>query len=544
MARIRNRLTQVVVLVTLATVLAPGTRAQDVAAPEAEAAGDPEARRRTIERVTGLVDRIAGEARGIDDPRMRLAVQLQAAAMLWDRNPDRAREVYVEAFESLPAAAGPGDGAPASATLREDLLAAVARRDAALAEKLAARVVTAEAAAAQDPASRAAMLANLAVEMVGSDPQRAAALARLSLEQRLTPEFGRVLVVLRGVDAPRADALYAVALEDFVHDPLPRLADARILGAYLGSYGSALLDGVAPATVRAFLETSFRMIAGTALDSPDAAAAYFFGRTLAGSFPRYLPERSAELDSRLAVLGQAIGRAAGPTGVAEAHGQSADLVHARAAEAAFLRDDEKGAHAEAAAIEDAEVRARVYGAASIRLISRRRFDEAVREIERVPSPSRRATLLVQLAHAARANGDSVYALSTLSEAVRQALREPNAPLRLQALMSISGGFATVDAIRGFEALETAVDAVNKAVLAIDPGTADAAAPRTMWLNYDATFGRLAGTDFDRALLLAGRFDTRGYRLLAELATCRGGLAAVSGDDSDGLADDDVAAGGE
>ncbi len=64
----------------------------------------------------------------------------------------------------------------------------------------------------------------------------------------------------------------------------------------------------------------------------------------------------------------------------------------------------------------------------------------------------------------------------------------------------------------------------------------------MSLNFDATFGRLAGEDFDRALLLAARFDPRGHRLLAELAVCRGGLAAVGVQANEDVSDDEILSG--
>jgi hypothetical protein len=93
-----------------------------------------EVRTRAVERVAGLADRIAIEARSLEDPKIRLTVQVQSAALLWAQAPERSREVYVEAFESLML--------PTSAmlevrqraeSLRAELLAAVARRDPSLA---------------------------------------------------------------------------------------------------------------------------------------------------------------------------------------------------------------------------------------------------------------------------------------------------------------------------------------------------------------------------------------------------------------------------
>ena len=183
------------------------TLAQDSLPTRAVSEESAESRTRAVDRVAGLVDRIATEARSLDDPKIRLTVQVQSAALLWPHSPDRSREVYTEAFEALlPQMSATPEARERAESLRADLLTAVARRDPSLAEKLATRAAAADAAAAADPGSRAEMLAKLALEMVGSDPARAEAIGRQSLEERLTPAFVSFLVVLRGVEPARADA--------------------------------------------------------------------------------------------------------------------------------------------------------------------------------------------------------------------------------------------------------------------------------------------------------------------------------------------------
>jgi len=501
-------------------------------------------RKRAVERVVGLVDRIADDARSLEDPKTRLAIQVQSAALLWPLSPDRSREVYVEAFEALaPPPSASTEVRQRADGLRGELLTAIARRDPALAEKLASRAAASEAAASTDAGSRAEMLANLALEMVGSDPARAAALGRQSLDERLTPALIRFLVVLRGLEPARADSIFAAALEVFARSLTPRISEARVLGDYLGANGQTHVDGVPAAAIRAFLDVAFRLIASTQLDSSEASAAYFLGRSIGASFPRYLPERAAELERRLAVLGQSVSRGPAAAGPADIRAETADSKRARDADAAFGRDDYKTAHAEAAAIEDLELKTRVYSAGVLRLVALRRFEDATQEIEQVPSPARRATLLVQIAHAAAARGDTVTAEASLASAVRESLREQKVAPRLQSLMSVVAGFSSLDAMRGFETLETAIEAINKAVRSIDADAPGKQPPPAVSLNFDATFGRLAGQDFERALLLAGRFDPRGHRLLAELAVCRGALAAFGDMQDQDVADEEVLSGG-
>src|SRR6185369_1754093 len=150
--------------------------------------------------------------------------------------------------------------------------------------------------------TRSDILANAAIEALPGDPARAAAIGRFALADGITTSFLRLLVVLRGVDAARADGLFTSALSVLARNPSPRLSDIQLLGSYIGANGQSQLDGVPAEAMRAFLEVAFRAINLTPVDSRDTTAAYFMGRQLAGAFARYMPDRMPELDARLALL--------------------------------------------------------------------------------------------------------------------------------------------------------------------------------------------------------------------------------------------------
>jgi hypothetical protein len=358
--------------------------------------------------------------------------------------------------------------------------------------------------------------------MLPDDPARAAALGRVALGDQVTPAFMRLLVVLRGVDVARADALFAAAVSVQARTLSPRIADVQMLGSYIGANGDAQLAGASVDTVRAFLESAFRALLQAPIDSSDATAAYFLGRQLFPAYTRYLPERLAELDARITLLSRSTGFQAVAVPAANRSAESADAVHARAASAAIDRDDLTTVHAEAAAIEDDDLRSRVYAQSALYLIKLRRLGEAAREAARVPDRARRATLLVQLARAAYSSGDVAYAVQTLGEAEDEAARSDTPAARLQALFSVTSAFVEVDPMRAFDSMKGAVESVNRASRAVGP----AAPVNPASLNFDATLARLARLDFDRALLLADLLDARGHRLLAEISVCRGGLAAA------------------
>jgi hypothetical protein len=518
----------VVALLALAlgSVRAP---AQQPDAGEGERADEVVLKARLAERIAGLLNEVAYDARAVDDPSVRLSCQMQAAGLLWSREPERAREIYVEAFEALlPSQSSSTEERDRAIALMPDVLAGVARRDPALAERLADRfaLVKVEGSSSDRAAERAEALAAAAIEMLPGDPARAADLARLALSERLTPNVMRLLVVLRGVDAARADALFATAIGVLARAQAPRIGDVQMLAFYVGANGSTKLDGVPADALRAYLEIAFRQIVLTPLDSRDASTVYFLGRQLAGAFGRHLPHRLPELESRIALLASSSGFQDAAMQAADRTGDTADARHARAATAAIERDDYRTVHAEAAAIEDGDLQTRVYAQASLHLIRQRRLDEAAREIRRVPDPARRATLLIPLALAAYSRDDIASAVETLSWASREAGRSERPGARLQALFSIASAYVAVDQLLAFDAMRAAIEAVNRALLAEKAEVRKTLAPGS--LNFDATLARLARLDFDRALLLAQEFDSRGHELMAVLAVCKGGLA-FSGD---------------
>src|SRR6185369_9706718 len=121
------------------------------------------------------------------------------------------------------------------------------------------------------------------------------------------------------------------------------------------------------------------------------------------------------------------------------------------------------------------------------------------EIDRVPDPARRATLLIQLAHVAYSRGDIAYAVNALSWAGREAARESDTGPRLQALFSVASAFVDVDALHAFDAMQAAIDGVNSASRAVDAPRLNPRVLAPASFNFDATLARLARVDFDRSL---------------------------------------------
>jgi hypothetical protein len=530
-------------LLTLCALLAcagPAAAAQQTGQPtggpassSSSATADPEAvalaRARPGDQISTLLPQLAAGAKQIADPDVRLSAQLEVAALLWPRDPEQARRVYADVFDCLTRDAFASAEQKATALERLScLLRHAARRDAALAERFADRMSPLLAGEASGGAARASyraeVLTKAALEMLPRDPGRAAALGRLALADGVTASLVHLLVVLHGVDAPRADTLFGAALVGFLQNPRPRLSEVGTLALYLVATSGDGPIGVAPDVMRTYLDVAFSLIARTPSDPAQAASAYFVGRQLASFYPVYLRERGLELEARIAVLAQSEGMlgAERVAAVWARRPDSPDTAHALAAMVAHARDDEATAAAETAAIQDDSLRSRLVAQATLRFLRLGRFEEAGREIGRIPDPARRASLLVQVARAANARGESVRAVEALLEAANEAERAAAAAQRIQALFSIVSAWAEIDPVRAFETLQRAVNQLNDAVRSEEGRCPLSRPPALGSLDFDGAFGRLARIDFDGALLLARGLEGAAARVVAELAVCRGG----------------------
>ena len=65
----------------------------------------------------------------------------------------------------------------------------------------------------RDSAERRELLMSAAFQIVDRDPQQAMAFAQMSLALGVSPNFARLLTMLRNVDHERADLLFSNALE-------------------------------------------------------------------------------------------------------------------------------------------------------------------------------------------------------------------------------------------------------------------------------------------------------------------------------------------
>jgi hypothetical protein len=551
------------------------------------------------ERIISLLDQLADQARQSDDMTFAVRAQSQAATLLWPHDPERARAIYRRAFQSVTAPTAPrsiektgnndklaSNLVPAERLqLRSELLNQIAGRDPELADELArtlaessgskdgcpapggcdqiSPVQTQAPASSREEVERREMLISVALRIVEREPQQAMALAQMSFALGLSPNFSRLLMLMRASEPGLADLLFSSAVARLERLPAVDLSYIHTLGSYLISAGSSAREAMGRPLVARFLNLAFSQIArrgdlaasitgARAAKGDESAAVYFIGRQLTDLFARYQPDRLAQLQRNINELTEAGSdsvielvsyEASGPAEMESAaldikDSRERDALYARAALAWLAKDEPRRAQAAAFEIGDAEMRDRVLGQIVRKHSVEGRIEDAVALARRIEDGSSRVDALVMLASSALASKNKPRAIEILNEAETSStkLRAPVA--RMNSLLKVASSVSDFDAPRGFEMMQSVIKAINEASSVQQPepkqpglarasSSTDPSRPgigESYKSALESTLALLARADFERALLLAQQIEMKEAAVAAQLAVCRGGLA--------------------
>jgi hypothetical protein len=511
-----------------------------------------------------LLAQIADQARTSEDTAFAVRVQSQAATLMWPMDRERARAVFRRAFQTT---SKPDDSAERR-QLRAELLNQIANRDTELAEEIARTLADSpdlskeplsRAEAAASEAERRELMISVALQIVEREPYRAMALGQLSLALGISPQLARLLVLMRTVERGLADLLFSGAVARLERTQAADLADLHTLGSYLVSaINSSSKDAIAKPVVVRFLGLAYRRIIGRRAAEPgernakqdEGAAAYFVGRQLSDLFARYMPERRAELDRRIAEVGGvgAADREIDLSGIQSrppsetarearlaTDDRERDALYARAAFEWLAKGEVNEAQGAASKISDSQMRDRLLAQIARRQSIEGQIEDAVAVAQRIEDDAARVGVLIRLAGAALAARDRARATELLNEAEREAARSEPSLQRVEALLTVVSRFASFDAVRAFEVMQTAVKSLNGIVaprqkshlLAGDQTASSPSSDELYRLDFEGTLSVLARVDFDRALLMAEQLADREASLVAQLAVCRGGMGRAT-----------------
>ena len=286
---------------------------------------DAEAEQRQ-EVAISLVVTLADEARSFKDQTRRARVQARAADILWERDPERARELFKRAWDSADAAdneaarlraedikrmqeAGEPVVLRGSPELRNEVLRIVAKRDQGLAEEFLKAFDEARAKASEETATQARR--NRPFEQLG--PSRRLRLAQRLVEdgdieramQIAAPALDKVnvdsisfLSTLREKNAQLADQAFASLMARVARDPMSDANTVSGLSSYVltpffyiefegrGANQSRSRQSIQPPNIEPALRTNFLKVAFQILMQPLPAPDQ--DRTTSGHYGKYM----------------------------------------------------------------------------------------------------------------------------------------------------------------------------------------------------------------------------------------------------------------
>jgi hypothetical protein len=526
----------------------------------------------------GVVNKVVGEARAIEDVATRVRLEARAAELLWAFDQMRARSVFTKAFDEADAVIDGSGSSLFGGALRSRLLADVLRRayarDSAFAEKLLDSLddsgdgidygFAGGTEATEQGSARLAIAASLA----STNPSEALELARQSVDDAEPSDLATFLIAIRRLDRHAADAFYS--------ETVARIAQQSGSAGELvplQSYAIPVLEPDAPDPWRSFGVQPSPDVAALYLEAVWTAGQLQLGRasepssdpgysgalyaqfaSLLPAFEQYDPARVPDVRTMLASAAasldvaerdrfDALTRSETPQSIAA---RAANVADASMRDALYLRaatlvastsDDFREVESYASKVASAEARVEFLDGAgemiALRLAGRRRYDDAVGVAGRVPSPGKRVRAYLAIATRLTDAGDRARAVEVLDLAEDEAEKAQPVEKSL-SLARIASAYAGLDTIRGAEAMQGAIRAANM-TLRLERIEVSRAADRnaparpketmtSACAELEPAFERIAAADYFRAMLLAQSIDDKTCSMSAQLAAARGALA--------------------
>jgi hypothetical protein len=564
-------------------------------------------------QVLGNLDQSVTDINSVPD---RVRVLVEIADALWLVDEGRARALFTRSFEEIDKLSADSQIdrkrlPDIMQALRYRVLGRAARRDPQLANQLVRTIPDTTPTADQKWADtfgsgtpNGEALLGVAQNLLATDPQQSTALAKLSLPDGLSQGLRLYLIGLRAKDAVAADALFEAALATASARRPTRLIEVLFLWDYAYQpanfyFGGISWDrerGASPYPMAAKLKRAVLLFAINAIKDnaqllltppaePDrlaqeqAALLYATVQQVLPSVQADLPNSAPYLHSLLAKLegdlrgnGQKIPAPPSTTETGDASDSSLDKLLERIANTAqvearddlylqaafqlFRGRDYSRATKVAEKIEDKARREMILEPINFNqagdLISSGNLEDALKLADSLKVPELRVMMLARIGRAFFDKGDGPRALLVLGEAQALAAKsEPSIALS-SSVLSLSLAFNRLDQLRSFEALNQAIEMMNKvkedgalwALLSASSGAGPLSATNFSWkasdngglkwvkINYPRVAGltealsKASQRDFDQAVSAARQIRVKGLSLAVQAAICRAAIESV------------------
>lgn len=582
--------------------IAKSTKKAAVLSKEAE-----ELRLSAVSQLHSLVQ----TANEIDSITERVRVMAEIGDAFWPIDPEYARTMLVRSFKEIDRLSDGSENDPEilasqKRALRRVVLSRIAKREPPLANQLlqdsANEPLTADEKAMQQQGiatPNADAMLSIAENLLARDPKRAAMTAGYTLQDGLSQRLRLFLMGLLSKDSAVADSLVRTAISQASAQHPARLFDVMILWDYVYQpqdfYFNGLLfvRGFAPRQgtpqdlkrfVLAFAVTAIvenlQLIPTNAASPQDRNAAQMQLGALHSVIKQLLPSMQVDWPRGTADLQQAIVRVEqelknigqpAPTrppfpdpessksavddllekAAAASQGDGRDDLYLAAAFRLFqTRHFEQGKEI-AAKIDNQEQRAMILEPLNFRLIGdlieKNRLQESLNVANELKTPELRIASLARVGRALIESGDSQSGLQTLDAAQSASSRADPSVEVSAATMRIAAAFGKSNPIRSSEAMNLAIQILNKAkqdetAWAIMSPAAYDDALSLSWKNapgggirsIEATFPRngdftelLSKLEFNEAISIAKSVNKKALSLLAQAIVCRTAIEATT-----------------
>jgi hypothetical protein len=569
-----------------------GQKKPAAATPAEAASTEPVARAEKVltpqqQRAIYLLEQLLDKSRDFDNEGLKIRIRARVADSLWDYDAARARQMFEDAFHAIDAfpvndsvrdrPANPN--ASPQSQLRNEIIRLISARDSELADKLIKTVADDSQKKDSDPSNfattnnRAQLYLQSARLLLNTDPKRASQMLKVGIDTGLMgEELFDALDAFRSKDPALGDELFKYALVRSKNNSQYPALKFIVLAYYLfpnfgEPSGSHTTTGAAPpnpALVAQFLNSAYAVLMlNDSLAQPAVADSsqkmdirsqmdYWAIQSLLPYFDQYLPDKGLGLRGQLNRTGSKIpgdqldmiDSFSRPGAVQDlvskalkASGPERDDLYTQAAVLALQKGDFEQSLSIVKSIGDEqrksalETSVRVQGVTDA--IGKEDYDTAYRYAKDVPRLQQRIFAFSQLSSALFDKKDRQRALEVLSDAEALTSRAENGPDKARAMLTLAGAVARIDTIRGFEAMKSAIDVINRTNLTLTPGgiltiSGRGAGPLNTF-NFNDTFAPLARSDFQGALLLAQSLERKEASALAQLAVCRAALIKPPGD---------------
>ena len=520
------------------------------------------------------LDRIALEARQIDNPGIRADLQALIGDALWDFDKANAKRIFLDAFKNARAIEDKNE----AAVVQTEIVKHVWGRDRALAEELMKDLSEKnqpDSAPKNNPgiASQFGMRSsdstiqqklNLAKNLIEDDPAAAGELISSSLNHELNFAGIALLTRLKATDPANANAIFQSSIGRLESLPATAAVNAAIAMAdYLGSSCSLcppqnFNPEITDSYFKAALEV-LRRSAGQSIRPPpvkpelQARLVQYFHEMQAMlalnlskiAPPANLPELQSIYQQQLQLLDprkqqmlqtfQQMQKATDKfaelfsriESVNDSEQRDKGLYDAVAVSLRQELTEELAGKLEEKIekIESKELHDKAWSLLKAReaekLVAAGNLDAAHALAVKLPNSMIRAKSLRAIATAVSKRGSELLRNTDLLTEAMQSLNKADASIeRSQIMFKIAGDLISLkDFDRAFDALQSSSGSLGELDKSYFEQMTRAAEPNSLF-DYGGTFGRLGKLDFEKTMFLAQGIKWREFRLAAEIATCR------------------------